>query len=123
MAVTVNILINGVRVAKASKYGYEYTQKNDVEDTFDGPEGTPADYGTWKITLSRLVSYVADFETKLAAALQPDNEVPIVIQDKNITDTYTGCMVDSIKGSKAPNKALTEDFSFSTLGTRSRKVS
>ena len=121
MANKINLLIDGVRVAKATKYSSSYKQKNDVEDTFDGPDGTPADYGTWTIKLSRLVSYDPQFENKLAKALQPGSKVPVVIQDNNIIDTYTGCMLDSIDGSKSPAKAANEDYSFSAL-TRTRKV-
>ena len=117
----INILIDGLRVAKATKYSFDYKQANDVEDTFDGPDGTPANYGTWTVKLSRLVSYDPNFESKLAAAVAPGSQIPIVIQDGNITDTYTGCMLDSISGSKDPKKAANEDYSFSSLD-RTRKV-
>ena len=119
----VNILINGLRIARATKYSWDYKQSNDVEDTFDGPVGTPANYGVYTVKLSRLVRYDPNFEAQLQKAIEPGSTVPIVIQDPNpdgvITDTYTGCMLDTLSGSKDPKKAANEDFSFSAL-SRSR---
>ena len=119
----VNILINGLRIARATKYSWDYKQSNDVEDTFDGPVGTPANYGVYTVKLSRLVRYDPNFEAQLQKAIEPGSTVPIVIQDPNpdgvITDTYTGCMLDTLSGSKDPKKAASEDFSFSAL-SRSR---
>lgn len=118
------IYINGARVAKGTKYDYDFKKDNDVQDTFDGPDVAEAEYGQWTVKISRLVTFDPNFERTFENALK--SNIPIVIKDtvngQTLTDTYSSCYLDSTSGSRDPKKKLSEDLSFKSLD-RTRKWS
>ena len=113
----VKILINGIKVAKGTKYSYDKKINNDVVVTFDGPDIGEDESPIDSIKISRVVTYDPNFEKNLAAALKAN--IPIVISDSvnghKFTDTCTGGYLDSFGGDKAPNKKMTEDLGFTVL--------
>ena len=118
----VKILLNGVKVAKGTKYSWDRKISNDIQKTFDGTDIGEDDSPYYDVKVSRIVSYDPNFEKNFEAALLAN--IPIVVSDSvnghTFTDTYTGCVLDSIGGDKAPNKKSTEDLGWVAI-TRKRE--
>jgi hypothetical protein len=114
---SVIILINGVKVGKGTKYTYDLKKKNDIVDTFDGPDISEDEFGQWTIKISRVLSFDPNFENNLTKALIAN--IPIVVSgtlgNKNFVDYYTGGYLDSLGGDASPGKKGTEDLSFTSL--------
>jgi hypothetical protein len=107
----VTITINGVRVAKGTGYKPSIKNNNDKTDTFDGPDITKDEFPEYTVGIDRIDTYNSQYERLFDKAINGDN-IPIVIEDNNKVDTYTGCYLESDSGDRAPKKKLTQSLSF-----------
>lgn len=114
----VKLLVNGIKVAKGTKYSWDKKISNDIQKTFDGTDIGEDESPYFDVKISRIISYDPNFESNFENALA--SNTPIVVSDTvnghTFTDTYTGCVLDSIGDDKAPNKKATEDLAWIATG-------
>lgn len=109
----VSIYFDGVKVAKGTGYKYSKKRNNDKTDTFDGPDYTYDENEEISVSIDRIDTYNSQYETILANAIanNPDG-IPITVVDGNVTDQFTGCMIDSTEVSRDPKKKRNYSLSF-----------
>jgi hypothetical protein len=107
------LYVAGTRLLHATKYDISKKYDNDTADTFDGKvmtQGPP----THTVKISQISSYNAKYESILQNAIDNagDAGIPIVVVDRNLTMTFTGCVIDDDSMSRSPKSRATRDFSF-----------
>lgn len=112
MAKKVNIYINSIRVAKATKYDYDRTDDVTEVETFDGTELSGDDSPKFTVNLSK-VDTMTSFEATLEKAMvdNPDG-FPMVIQDGSKLVKCTGCYRTSKKVNRDTKNKPMIDMSF-----------
>ena len=105
------ITINGIRVSKGTGYKPSKKNSNDKTPTFDGIDITQDEHPEYTVDVDRIDSYNSQYERLFDQAINEPN-IPIVIEDNNKVDTYTGCYLESDGGNRDPKKKLTQSLSF-----------
>lgn len=119
----VNIYINGVEIARGTGYDYDEKWDTSEEDTFDGPVYDQGEFPKYTVKVSRIDTYNSQYETILKKAIDeyPDG-IPITVVDGNVTDHFTGCIIESRAVKRDPKSKRKIDFSFKAKGhTEERK--
>lgn len=109
----VKIYINGVQVARGTGYDFDEKWDTSEEDTFDGPIYEQGEYPKYTVKISKIDTYNSQYENILRKAIDDYPEgIPITVVDDNVTDIFTGCIIESRSIKRDPKKKRTVDFSF-----------
>lgn len=109
----VKIYVNGVQVARGTGFDFDEKWDTSEEDTFDGPVYDQGEFPKFTVKVSKIDTYNSQYENILRKAIDefPDG-IPITVVDGNVTDIFTGCIIESRAVKRDPKSKRKVDFSF-----------